>query len=71
MATHKTTMTIERGSIELQKAGGKINFILHADGEKLGELTILAASVQFKGRMQRSPKKWSMSQFVKLLEDNS
>jgi hypothetical protein len=71
MAIHKTTMTIEHGSIELQKAGEKINFILHADGEKLGELTILAASVQFKGRMQRSPKKWSMSQFVKLLEDNS
>jgi hypothetical protein len=71
MAIHKTTMTIEHGSIELQKASEKVKFVLSADGEKLGELTILAASVQFKGRMQRTPKKWSMSQFVKLLEDNA
>ncbi|MFN6128682.1 MAG: hypothetical protein ACK6DC_20185 [Planctomycetota bacterium] len=71
MPLHKTTMTIEHGSIELQKASEKVKFVLRADGEKIGELTILAASVQFKGRNQRSSKKWSMTQFVKLLEDNS
>ncbi|MFN9851461.1 MAG: hypothetical protein ACK57P_06575 [Planctomycetota bacterium] len=71
MPQHKTTMTIEHGSIELQKASEKVKFVLRADGEKIGELTILAASVQFKGRNQRSSKKWSMTQFVKLLEDNS
>lgn len=70
MADHQTTMTIEHGSILLQKAGEKVKFELRADGEKLGELTILAASVQFRGRNQRTAKKWSMTQFAKLLEDN-
>lgn len=64
-------MTIVHGKIELQKASEKVKFILRADGEKLGEFFVLAASVQFKGRNQRTAKKWSISQFVKLLEENS
>jgi hypothetical protein len=64
-------MTIERGSVDLQSKGEKIKFVFSADGEKLGELYISAASVEFKAKNKQKLKKWSITQFVKLLEENS
>lgn len=71
MANHETRMTIERGSIDLQTKGERIKFLFKADGEKLGELTISAASVTFKARNKQKVKVWSVTQFVKMLEENS
>ena len=71
MANHKTMMRIERGSVDLQSKGEKIVFVFAADGEKLGELSISAATVGFKARNKQKTKKWSISQFVKLLEENT
>lgn len=64
-------MRIERGSVDLQSKGEQIRFLFSADGEKLGELYITAASVGFKAKNKQKVKKWSISQFVKLLEENT
>lgn len=69
MAHHKTSMCIERGSVDLQSKGEKIRFVFSADGEKLGEIHISAATVAFKPRNKHKLKKWSITQFVRLLEE--
>ena len=71
MANHRTEMRIERGTVDLHSKGERIRFIFSADGDKLGELHISAATVAFKGRNKQKPKKWTVTQFVKLLEENS
>jgi hypothetical protein len=71
MAQHKTSMKIERGSVDLQSKGERIKFVFSADDEKLGELHVSAATVAFKPRGKHKMKKWSITQFVKLLEDLS
>ena len=71
MANHRTTMRIERGSVDLQSKGERIKFMFSADGEKLGEFYISAATVAFKPKNKHKPKKWSITQFVKMLEENS
>lgn len=68
MANHKTMMKIERGSVDLQSKGERIKFIFSADGEKLGEFFISAATVAFKAKNKQKVKKWSITQFVKILE---
>jgi len=70
MANHETRMTIERGSIDLQTKGERIKFLFKADGEKLGELKISAASVTFEARNKQKSTTWSITQFVKPLEEN-
>ena len=71
MSNHKTAMTIERGSLELQSKGERIKFVFVANGEKLGELRISAASVDFKARNKQKYTRWSISKFVQLLEENA
>ncbi len=71
MANHRTTMQIERGSVDLQSKGERIKFIFRADDEKLGEFSISAAAVTFKGKNKQKMKKWSITRFVKMLEENS
>ncbi len=63
-------MTIVRGSIDLQSKGEQIMFAFAADGEKLGELYISAGSVLFRPKHKRKAIKWSITQFVKLLEEH-
>lgn len=64
-------MRIERGSVDLQSKGERIKFIFSADGDKLGEFYISAATVAFKPKNKQKLKKWSITQFVRLLEENT
>ena len=70
MADHETMVTIEHGSIELQKKGTQIKFVFRADGDKLGELSISAGGVAFKGRHHKKETKWSSTRFIRILEEN-